>query len=142
MSPDGRWLAYTSDEGGSEAIWLRSFPEPGPALRVSSGEGDDLVWDPDGEAIYYIAPDERMMRRDIRLGDTVELGEERDLFSIRGMALARQRRDYDIHPDGDRFMFITWSDLTAEDQDEVPGIARFVVVANWFEELRERMGDN
>ena len=64
------------------------------------------------------------------------------LFSIAGTRESTQMRMYDIHPDGDRFMFITFADLEEEQVQEIEGIGPVVVVVNWFEELRERMGEN
>ena len=53
ISPDGNWAAYQSDEHGEEAVFLRSFPEPGPRVRVSRGPGQFPRWSPDGVFIYY-----------------------------------------------------------------------------------------
>jgi serine/threonine-protein kinase len=142
VSPDGDWLAYLSNEGGPHEVYLRAFPEPGPAIRVSSDGGGDPVWEPGGSAIYYVTSDGRMMRREVRLGETAELGEERELFSIAGTRTNASMRMYDIHPDGDRFMFVTFAEVEEVAAQEVQGIGPVVVVVNWFEELRERMGEN
>jgi Tol biopolymer transport system component len=142
VSPDGNWLAYLANEGGDHEVWLRSFPNPGPALKVSGDGGGDPVWEPGGSAIYYVTQDGRMMRREVRLGETPELGAERLLFSIAGTRTNTQMRMYDIHPDGDRFMFITFAEVEETQAQEVPGIGPVIVVVNWFEELRERMGEN
>jgi serine/threonine protein kinase len=142
VSPDGRWLAYLADEGGSHEVWLRTFPEPGRAIKISSAGGYYPVWEPGGSAIYYVSEDGRMMRRDVRLGETAELGEELMLFSTAGTRTTSFTRMYDIHPDGDRFIFITFAEADEVVVQEVPGIGPVEVVVNWFEELRERMGDN
>lgn len=143
VSPDGNWLAYLANEGGGHDVWLRSFPEPGDAIRVSTDGGEEPVWEPNGSAIYYTRGPS-MMRREVRLGDPVELGEETALFSVAGTQTSTNMRMYDIHPDGDRFLFITFADLEdeAEPAEQVPGIGRVVVVLNWFDELRERMGED
>ncbi|MFV1986158.1 MAG: hypothetical protein ACC682_02695, partial [Gemmatimonadota bacterium] len=150
VSPDGNWLAYVSNEGGDHAVYLRAFPDPGPAIKVSGDSGGDPVWEPGGSAIYYItgaedgtgAGDGRMMRREVRLGDTAELGEEQELFSVAGTRTDQRMRMYDIHPDGDRFMFVTFAGVEEAPVQQVPGIGPVVVVVNWFEELRELMGEN
>lgn len=83
-----------------------------------------------------------MMRRDVRLGETAELGEEQMLFSIAGTRTNSRMRMYDIHPDGDRFMFITFAEVEQEQAQDVQGIGPVDVVVNWFEELRKLMGEN
>jgi dipeptidyl aminopeptidase/acylaminoacyl peptidase len=136
LSPDGKWLAYVSNEDGGHAVYLRSFPEPGPKIRVSILGGDPAVWAPDGSVLYYRDGYGGVRARDVRLGETVELGEERTLFSLPGARSDFQTRIYDIHPDGDRFLFLTTGDVEASPDGERNAL---VVVVNWFEELQRRM---
>jgi serine/threonine-protein kinase len=142
ISPDGRWLAYVSSQGGEHGIYIRSFPEPGPAVQISSEYGDGPVWAPDGEAVYFVRRGQ-LVRRAVSLGETVRLGEETELFSVAGTLTSNSGRMYDIHPDGDRFLFVT-SDLPsgAGVASAYEGIGPVVVVVNWFEELRERVGES
>ena len=143
VSPEGNWLAYSSSEGGDHDIWIRAFPVPGTATRVSSEGGYEPTWSPDGSAIYYLDGQGSMMRRDVRLGETAEVGEQQRLFSVAGTsATPHFFRMYDIHPDGDRFIFVTTADVEQATFQEVQGIGPVVVVVNWFEELRRRMGGN
>lgn len=83
-----------------------------------------------------------MIRRDVRLGATVELGAEHRLFSVMGTRVSNQFRMHDSRPDGDRFLFVTFP-TAAESPTEpvVEGIGPFVVVVNWFEELEQRMSN-
>jgi Tol biopolymer transport system component len=144
VSPDGRWMAYVSNEGGGDAVYIRSFPAPGPATRVSAGNFP--VWSPEGDALYFQRVD-RMIRRSVRLGDAIELGQESDLFGVEDSFFASRARMYDLHPDGDRFLFVmTDVEEAPADMAEAPaapnqGIGPVVVVVNWFTELRERMGE-
>jgi len=138
VSPDGRWLAYTSDESDGHQVYLRSFPEPGPKVRVSSDRGDAPVWAPDGSALYYLGGGD-LVRRDVRLADTVELGEERPVFSKPRGRSDFVTRIYDIHPDGDRFLFLTSGGGAVQSGG---GGGSIMIVTNWFTELRERMGGN
>ncbi len=139
VSPDGDWLAYQATEGGTHAIYIRSFPEPGPVVRLSETNSGP-VWSPAGDAVYYIR-DDTMVRRAVRLGDAVELGEEAELFRVTDWRGSNLYRGFDIHPDGDRFLFITSGALESEAVESYQGVGNVVVVANWFEELRRRMGE-
>ena len=139
VSPDGRWLAYHASEGGVHATYVRSFPEPGPAVRLSDADTGP-VWSPEGEAVFYVR-DRVMLKRDVRLGDAVELGEETELFPVPEAVFSTQYRNYDIHPDGDRFLFITAGDFVDEWVEPLEGAGAVVVVGNWFEELKRRMGE-
>jgi Tol biopolymer transport system component len=61
FSPDGRWLLYGAVEDGTPQVYLRAYPELGPAIRVSTGGGNDAHWAPDGSTIYYLAPTGSLM---------------------------------------------------------------------------------
>ena len=52
LSPNGRWLAYVSDEGGQDEVWVRAYPGPGPVRQVSVGGGWEPVWAPDGRIFF------------------------------------------------------------------------------------------
>jgi eukaryotic-like serine/threonine-protein kinase len=63
LSPDGRWLAYTSNATGRIEVWIRSFPGPGQAERISPGGGTDPVWSRDGRELYYLSGRQMMAVR-------------------------------------------------------------------------------
>jgi eukaryotic-like serine/threonine-protein kinase len=138
VSPDGRWMAYVSSEGGEHAVYIRSFPAAGPATRVSAGRGP--VWSPEGDALYF-RRDDRMIRRSARLGDAVDLGQESDLFGVEDSYFASRARTYDLHPDGERFLFVTTDAVEDAPAAPIQEIGPVVIVVNWFAELRERMGE-
>jgi serine/threonine-protein kinase len=142
ISPDGRWLTYQADQTGGHGAYLRSFPELGPFVEISAEVDESPVWAPDGSAIYFVR-DDRLVRREVRLGETLELGSETELFSAAGTRSSAGMRMYDIHPDGDRFLFVTTGSAGGQEAPEVEyeGIGPVVVVVNWFQELRERMGE-
>jgi serine/threonine-protein kinase len=139
ISPDGRWLGYMSDQTGNHAVYLRSFPEPGPAVAVGPSSVGP-VWAPDGSALYYVH-DDMLVRRALRLGEPVELGEETELFPVSGTRDSNRMRMHDIHPDGNRFLFVTFQS-SEEDlaQASYEGIGPVVVVVNWFDELKGLTG--
>ena len=128
FSPDGRWIAYVSDETGRNEVFVRSFPDSGAKWSVSSGAGTEPVWSPDGKKLYYRAPAELM----------VVTVETRPSFSVsRPRAVLEDSferfpgqpgfRSYDISPDGERFLVLESGEQTEYDT--------IYVVLNWFEEL-------
>ena len=86
MSPDGRWLAYESNESGSKTSTCESFPDAGGKWQVSSGRGTGPRWSPAGNELYYVAPDARLMAASIASssdGRTVHVGVPMALFTTR-----------------------------------------------------------
>ena len=138
VSPDGTLAAYTSDESGQYEIYIRSFPEPGAQTVVSQGGGDVPFWSPDGNTLYYarrsIGGATFMAARIER--DPTPVVVSRDSLFAGSYLLPFQGSG--LHPDGDRWIvaqnFVTADEGAAEPQ-------RLIVVTNWFEELRERLGN-
>jgi serine/threonine protein kinase/Tol biopolymer transport system component len=107
FSPDGRWVAYQSNESGPWQIYVRPFPGPGGQSQVSTAGGIQSRWRADGKELYYIAPDGKMMAVPIAVKDgTLEPGVPAVLFQTRiwgGGTNAFTRQQYDVAPDG-RFL--------------------------------------
>jgi len=122
FSPDGRWLAYQSDESGHYEVYLRPFPSAEGKRQVSTGGGIAPVWNPSGDELFYIS-DDKMMAVDVRMEGVLELGEPRVLFE-QTLATA----NYDVTPDGQRFVLI----LSSESE---PAKLDLILVQNWTEEL-------
>jgi serine/threonine-protein kinase len=123
FSPDGRWLAYSSDESGRDEVYVTAFPEAGARVQVSTDGGLQPVWDPDGRTLYY-RNGERMMAVQLTYLPALEAGRPEVLFSGSFGGAGRYSPSYDITADGERFLMV------AAD----PG--KIVVVLNWFEELK------
>jgi Tol biopolymer transport system component len=109
FSPDGKWIAYVSDESGPFDIYVQPFPGPGGKSQISTNGGGQVHWRRDGKEIYYIAPDGRLMAVPIRLasdGPVVEIGVPVPLFATRvGEAVQDvYRQQYMVSPDGQRFL--------------------------------------
>jgi Tol biopolymer transport system component len=113
VSPDGRWLAYVSDETGDLEVYLRPFRGNGAPVRVSTAGGALPRWRRDGRALFYIAPDGRIMRADIAAGASAGAGAPVPMFtmprwSVRMFADRQGGRQattiYDVTPDGTRFL--------------------------------------
>src|SRR5262249_46270521 len=110
FSPDGKWIAYESNESGRNEIYVQPFPGPGNKARISTDGGAQVHWRKDGKELFYIALDGRLMAVPIHLAtDTIEAGAPVPLFATHmGPALSfPNRQQYDVSPDGQRFLMNT-----------------------------------
>jgi Tol biopolymer transport system component len=125
FSPDGRWIAYRSNETGRREIFVRPFPGPGSQRQVSVSGGGHPRWRTDGSELYYIAADGRLTAVPIKLGassETVDTGVPSPLFVTRLAAPTNAQFGYAVAPDG-RF-------LVSVDGDE-PSTSPITIVQNW-----------
>ena len=138
FSPDGRWVAYASDESGRAEVYVQAFPGPGPKVQISNAGGFDPVWPRSGGELYYRSG-KKMMAASISLSPELRASAPRLLWegnysdgvgSSCGMP-GVSSSNYDITPDGQRFLMVRDEDLS------VVG-TRVVVILNWAEELRAR----
>ena len=110
FSPDGQWVAYQSNETGRYEIYVRSFPGPGGQQQVSTSGGIQARWRSDGQEMYYLAPDGKLMAVSIAMhGAAIQPGMPVALFQTRiwgGGTNAAQNQQYDVSPDGRRFVMI------------------------------------
>jgi Tol biopolymer transport system component len=127
VSPDGRWVAYTSDESSVDEVYVRAFPEPTGRWQISVNGGTEPQWSRDGRTLFYRTADS-LVAVDVRSGPTLEVGQRRSLFAASYQRSA-QHADYDVSPDGSQFVFVKSG----------PDAANLVVVINWFDDLRRRM---
>ena len=127
FSPDGRWLAYVSDESGRREVYVQPYPGPGGKRQISTEGGDEPVWSPDGRELFYRIGD-KMMAVDITSEPTFSAGTPRLLFEGQYRRRPRARANYDVSPDGQRFLMVK--------PGEQSGQAQIRVVLNWFEELK------
>ena len=140
VSPDGSLAAYRSNESGANEIYIRSFPEPGGLTRVSQGGGSAPNWSPDGNTLYYSTGAGRPFMAARIQRDPVPVVLSTDSLPVRGLGV-EPFPGSTLHPDGDRFILArTVTAATAPEADASEPL-RFLVVTDWFEELRQRMGD-
>jgi serine/threonine-protein kinase len=125
FSPDGRWLAYVSNQSGRDEIYVRAYPGPGPVATVSTAGGTEAVWSPDGSELFYRTADELMVVAVDRT-DGFRAGRPRVLFS--DSYLRGPQTFYDIAPDGERFVMVSRSGSGAQ--------GTFVLVQGFSEELK------
>jgi Tol biopolymer transport system component len=130
VSPDGRWLAYTSDQTGALEVYMRPLDRVGEELRVSLAGGGEPVWGPGGRELYYRAPlPNAVLLIAAALAFTpapVVIG-RRELFDVSAMATSTPHANYDVSPDGRTFAMVRTNPAT-----------RIVVIQNLpalFEEL-------
>src|SRR6185295_18870219 len=100
LSPDGRWLAYVSDESGTSEVYVRPFPRVDSAkYAVSVAGGLEPLWRRDGTELYFRNPRGDVYGVSVGPGRQFEHGAPTLLFSRPGMALQEFYRSYDVHPD-------------------------------------------
>jgi len=123
FSPDGRWIAYNSDESGRQEIYVRSFPG-GETRRIASQKGGNYPkWAPDGVALFYISLEGELMSVPVRkTSNSLEFGSPQMLFRMRVARPSRFSYPYDVLPDGRRFLVLLPT------QDEAPSLT---VVLGW-----------
>ena len=132
ISPDGQWVAYTSNETGNLEVYVQPFPDVEEGKRqISRGGGREPVWSPQGRELFYESfPPGEMMAVSIETERAFTYGSPKLLFTGIHDAGAGVGRQHDIHPDGQRFLMLKEVGTTEETQQEI------LVVQNWFEELR------
>jgi len=107
VSPDGRWIAYTSAETGTPEIYVRPFLASGRAVRLSTGGGREARWRDDGRELFYQAADGRVMVMSLPAGGDPTGAASRILFRAPGYARPMffdRGTSYDVTPDGERFV--------------------------------------
>ncbi|HEY1249539.1 MAG TPA: protein kinase [Thermoanaerobaculia bacterium] len=103
LSPEGRYVAFVSNESGRDEIYVQTFPEPGGKWQVSNGGGGDPSWRGDGKELYYRSPDQKLMAVEIRGGADFQAGVPQALFPIR-IRPGNPRNKYAPSSDGQRFI--------------------------------------
>jgi len=122
FSPDGNWIAYSSDESGRFEIYVQPFPGPGRRWTISSNGGRHPVWSPIGRELFYLE-EGKLMVVDVQTTPEFRLGGRAQLFE--NATLNSPLRQYDVTSDGERFVMVS----PAESRQTM------TIVLNWFEEL-------
>lgn len=107
LSPDGHWLAYTSDLSGRFEVYVQSFPNPGARIQVSPGGGHSARWRRDGKELFYLTPDGSLTAVPVRAAQPPEFGAPSALFQFNTASqgsVPRQLPQYDVTADGQRFI--------------------------------------
>ena len=128
FSPDGRWLAYQSDESGRSEIYVQQYPGPGGKWPISNDGGEKPVWSRDGRQLFY-RNGNKLMAVAIQTKPAFSAGTPRLLFQG---AYFVSYHDYDVMPDGKHFVFI-------REAEQPHGARQINVVLNWLEELKQKV---
>jgi hypothetical protein len=132
LSPDGKWLAYQSDETGRTEVFVRPFPNTEDGKKqVSSGGGLAPLWSRDGRELFYLSSSKDMMATQVTAGETIALSPPVALFRVRPELLSVEAEWYtpwDVARDG-RFIMAR---VVGDDTDQTA----VVVVENWAQELK------
>jgi len=109
FSPDGKWVAYASNETGKWEVYVTSFPEAKGKWQVSSGGGDQPRWRADGKELFFLSSDGKMMAARVKGGANFDAGTAMTLFqaSAREMVATSEQIMYDVSKDGQRFLINT-----------------------------------
>jgi eukaryotic-like serine/threonine-protein kinase len=127
FSPDGRWVAYQSDESGKYEVYVAAFPGPVRKWQISTAGGINPRWRRDGTEIFYFAPDNKLMAAAVNgQGVSFEVGTVKPLFQTRTTGAFNE---YDVAPDGQRFLINTLPEQTSS--------APLTVVLNWTAGLKK-----
>ena len=131
LSPDGRWLAYSSDESGSPEVYVRPFPDVASGRwQVSLTGGTAPKWARSGRELFYLNGRQEMVGTTVRAGATFEAGQPKVLFSASSYILNPSYPIYDVAADDRGFVMVRSS--AATEATEV------ILTQNWFEELKAR----
>lgn len=136
FSPDGRWVAYASDESGKPEVYVQAFPGPGLRVQVSNDGGTDPVWRRSGGELFYRSGD-RMMAVSVATSPLFKASAPKQLWErsySRGTGASCgmpgvSSSNYDVTADGQRFLMV-------QDEDQSAASKTIVVVLNWSEHLK------
>jgi serine/threonine-protein kinase len=130
LSPDGRWLAYQSDESGRPEIYVRPYPDvESGRWQVSTNGGEDPQWSPDGSTLFFLGPD-AMMAAAITGVDSFAFSTPAPLFGVREFNRGYDGHDYAVSMDGNALLLSRYEGFGGADGFEL------VIVQNWVDELK------
>ncbi len=138
FSPDGKWVAYQSDESGSDEVYVRPFPGPGGKWMVSAGGGRNARWSSDGSSLFFIDPDRRLMQVSISAeGSALRAGRAEEVVTLDPRFQGIDQ--WVISRDASRFGFVQSGDTGPTGLATTDHVL-VTFTFNWFDEL-ERIVD-
>ena len=140
ISPDGRWLAYVSDESGNDEVYVRPFPDIDKGKwTISTEGGDSPLWSPDGRELFYRSGDSFMA---VEIETEPSFSPQKPTVLFEGTYASHptlpQCALWDIHPSGKKFLMLKPFEL-ADSESTQRSTPKINIVLNWFEELKERL---
>jgi Tol biopolymer transport system component len=138
LSPDGRWLAYVSDESERYEVYVRPFPGPGGKFQVSLEGASEIIWLPNGDLTYRAGANrEKMMAVNIQTQPVFKAGTPRLIFEApyaSNATIGAWSPGYSASADGQRFLM-----LKAKEDPQREIMTQISIIQNWFEELKQRV---
>ena len=130
VSLDGKWIAYRSDESGTDEIYVSSFPNVAGKLQVSVAGGSMPCWRGDGKELYYLTPDNKLVAAEMKdANGSLQVVTTKTLFQTAAAPTRTGGSPYDVTPDGKRFLVDT------QTSDQTSGLLN--VVENWTADLKK-----
>jgi dipeptidyl aminopeptidase/acylaminoacyl peptidase len=131
FSPNGKWIAYVSDETSADQVYMRSFPDGGTKLRISTAGGTEPEWRRDGKELFFLTPDSTLMAVEVHEnGAGLSVGPPQALFLTNAQPERVIRNSYAVSADGQRFLVM--SPLVN------PSASTLVGVLNWMAGLNRK----
>ena len=129
FSPDGRWLAYVSEETGKDEVFVVPFPSLSSKWQVSAAGGEQVKWRHDGKELFYLTPDRKLMAVAVdTAGGTFKPGLPHELFQTSIQSAHHQLPQYDVAPDGQKFIL---------NVPLGPSLEPITLYSNWAAELKK-----
>lgn len=140
LSPDGNWLAYTSNRTDRNEVYVSPFPNVNSGREaVSTSGGSSALWAHSGSELFFLDAGRNLVAAKVETASGFRVLGRETLFTLGPEYLVTEGADfYDVAPDDQRFLMAR----SARESDGSSGGARFILVMNWFTELRDRMGGN
>ncbi|MGH9141278.1 MAG: protein kinase domain-containing protein [Vicinamibacterales bacterium] len=136
LSPDGRWLTYSSDESGTHQVYVRAFPDQGGKWQISKGGGTYPMWARDGHELLFETLDRKVMAATYTVKGDSFVADKPRLWSDRQLGGPNQIRNAAISPDGNRIAALM---PAASSKGAQPALNHVVFLENFFDELRRRV---
>ena len=131
FSPDGRWIAYQSNESTTNQIFVQPFPGPGGREQISTTGGTFPTWSPTRHELFYLAPDNRIMVVSYTVAGDSFNATKPQLWSAQPILSRARYRSLNLHPDGERFVVAASTGAHTENKRD-----KVVFIFNFFDELR------
>ena len=131
FSPNGRWMAYASNESGRYEVYVQPFLGSGGKWQISTDGGREPLWARSGRELFYRSG-EKMMVADVITQPRFQAAGSRVLFQGPYETTSSASANYDVSADGQRFLMV-------QPSEQWPAVTELNVVLNWFEELKRRV---
>ena len=124
FSPDGKWVAFASDETTRDEIYVMELDKPGEKRRISTNGGSDPRWAHNGRELFYVSPDSNLMSVEIKPGADLNTGQPMRLFKVDPLMTS-----YDVRADSQAFLCVV----------SAPGTQQFpyAVITDWTADIKK-----